>query len=387
MVCRGDNPRHARSAPPTTPSCAPACASRPSYTPVWLMRQAGRYLPEYNATRARAGSFMGLATNADYATEVTLQPLERYPARRRDPVLRHPDRARRDGPRPRASPQGEGPRFARPVRDEADVARARGARHGAAALRVRRGRVDPPRARRPGAADRLRRQPLDARLLHGRGRGLATTTASSRRCSTRGPTCCTASSPSTPRPWRLPERADRRRRAGGDGLRQLGRRARRRRLPGLQPGLHAARAAAAQARARRPARAAHRLHQGRRRRGSRTSRRSAPTCVGVDWTVEPRPGARARVGAGVALQGNLDPDRAVRRRRARSAPRSGACSTLRSARRRGGRPGHVFNLGHGISQHTPPESVGALVDAVHALSRPATAPTRDRNHEAAGRDF
>jgi uroporphyrinogen decarboxylase len=42
------------------------------------MRQAGRYLPEYKATRARAGSFMGLATNTDYATEVTLQPLERF---------------------------------------------------------------------------------------------------------------------------------------------------------------------------------------------------------------------------------------------------------------------------------------------------------------------
>ena len=49
------------------------------HTPVWLMRQAGRYLPEYVATRARAGSFMGLATNTDYATEVTLQPLARYP--------------------------------------------------------------------------------------------------------------------------------------------------------------------------------------------------------------------------------------------------------------------------------------------------------------------
>ena len=49
------------------------------YTPIWLMRQAGRYLPEYNATRARAGSFLGLAKNPDYATEVTLQPLERFP--------------------------------------------------------------------------------------------------------------------------------------------------------------------------------------------------------------------------------------------------------------------------------------------------------------------
>lgn len=48
------------------------------YTPIWLMRQAGRYLPEYNATRARAGSFLGLAKQPDYATEVTLQPLDRY---------------------------------------------------------------------------------------------------------------------------------------------------------------------------------------------------------------------------------------------------------------------------------------------------------------------
>ena len=49
------------------------------YTPLWLMRQAGRYLPEYTATRKRAGSFLGLAKSPAYATEVTLQPLERFP--------------------------------------------------------------------------------------------------------------------------------------------------------------------------------------------------------------------------------------------------------------------------------------------------------------------
>ncbi|SDE77826.1 uroporphyrinogen decarboxylase [Variovorax sp. CF079] len=90
------------------------------HTPVWLMRQAGRYLPEYVATRARAGSFMGLATNVDYATEVTLQPLERYPldaAILFSDILTVPD-AMGLG---LSFEAGEGPRFARPVRDEAAI--------------------------------------------------------------------------------------------------------------------------------------------------------------------------------------------------------------------------------------------------------------------------
>ena len=91
------------------------------HTPVWLMRQAGRYLPEYLATRAKAGSFMGLATNTDYATEVTLQPLERFPldaAILFSDILTVPD-AMGLG---LSFEQGEGPRFATPVRDEAAVA-------------------------------------------------------------------------------------------------------------------------------------------------------------------------------------------------------------------------------------------------------------------------
>ena len=90
------------------------------HTPVWLMRQAGRYLPEYVATRARAGSFMGLATNVDYATEVTLQPLARYPldaAILFSDILTVPD-AMGLG---LSFEAGEGPRFARPVRDEAAI--------------------------------------------------------------------------------------------------------------------------------------------------------------------------------------------------------------------------------------------------------------------------
>jgi uroporphyrinogen decarboxylase len=94
------------------------------YTPLWLMRQAGRYLPEYKATRARAGSFMGLATNVDYATEVTLQPLERFPldaAILFSDILTVPD-AMGLG---LSFVEGEGPKLARPLRDEASVAALR----------------------------------------------------------------------------------------------------------------------------------------------------------------------------------------------------------------------------------------------------------------------
>jgi len=92
------------------------------YTPIWMMRQAGRFLPEYCATRAKAGSFMGLATNVDYATEVTLQPTERFPidaAILFSDILTVPD-AMGLG---LSFAQGEGPRFASPVRDEAAVAK------------------------------------------------------------------------------------------------------------------------------------------------------------------------------------------------------------------------------------------------------------------------
>jgi len=90
------------------------------YTPVWLMRQAGRYLPEYRATRARAGSFLGLAKNPDYATEVTLQPLDRYALDASilfSDILTVPD-AMGLG---LYFSEGEGPKFERPLRSEAEV--------------------------------------------------------------------------------------------------------------------------------------------------------------------------------------------------------------------------------------------------------------------------
>ncbi|MDO5652637.1 MAG: uroporphyrinogen decarboxylase [Brachymonas sp.] len=99
-----------------------ACLGQPTdYTPVWLMRQAGRYLPEYRALRAQAGNFMALATNPALATEATLQPLERFAldaAILFSDILTVPD-AMGLG---LSFQQGEGPQFARPVRDEAGVA-------------------------------------------------------------------------------------------------------------------------------------------------------------------------------------------------------------------------------------------------------------------------
>ena len=90
--------------------------------------------------------------------------------------------------------------------------------------------------------------------------------------------------------------------------------------------------------------------------------------VGVDWTVD-LGAARARVGDRRRAAGQPRSDRAVRRRPTRSAPRSRRALDSFAAPAGAALDGHVFNLGHGISQHTPPENVAVLVDAVHELSR------------------
>ncbi|MEA1888393.1 MAG: uroporphyrinogen decarboxylase [Pseudomonadota bacterium] len=89
-------------------------------TPVWMMRQAGRYLPEYRATRSKAGDFMSLCQNPELACEVTLQPLERFPldaAILFSDILTIPD-AMGLG---LYFEEGEGPRFKHPITDEAAI--------------------------------------------------------------------------------------------------------------------------------------------------------------------------------------------------------------------------------------------------------------------------
>jgi uroporphyrinogen decarboxylase len=90
-----------------------------------------------------------------------------------------------------------------------------------------------------------------------------------------------------------------------------------------------------------------------------------PDVVGLDWTVNLAQ-ARARVGDRVALQGNLDPNVLFAQP---DQIRAEVTRTLESFGTPSATSGHVFNLGHGISQHTPPENVSVLVDTVHEVSR------------------
>jgi uroporphyrinogen decarboxylase len=336
------------------------------HTPVWLMRQAGRYLPEYRQTRARAGSFMGLAMNRDFATEVTLQPLERYgldAAILFSDILTVPD-AMGLG---LSFAEGEGPRFASPVRDEA----------GVAALRV-------------PDLERLR-YVFDA------------VTSIRRALGGRVPLIGFSGSPWTLACYMVEGR-------GSDDYRLV------KSLMYSRPDLmHRvlsvnADAVAAYLNAQIDAGAqavmvfdswggvladgafqefslaytARVLAQLQRSKDGAVVPRivftkggglwleemGALDCevLGLDWTVNLGK-ARALVGAHKALQGNLDPNVLF-------APPERIAAEAKKVLDSFGRPhvgagtgpSQVFNLGHGISQHTPPEHVQVLVDTVHRYS-------------------
>jgi len=332
------------------------------YTPVWLMRQAGRYLPEYNATRTRAGSFMGLAQNPEFAAEVTLQPLERYDL---DAAILFSDiltvpHAMGLGLEFAA---GEGPRFARPVRTEADVAR----------LAV----PDMSELQYVFDAVRTIRRDLGGRV----------------------PLIGFAGSPWTVGCYMVEGQ-------GTDEYRliktmlysrpDLLHRILRINTQATTEYLNAQIAAGAQAvmifdswggvladglfqefslaYTRQVVDGLVREHDGRRvpvivftkGGGIWLEDIAASGCdaVGVDWTVNLAT-ARRRLDDRVAFQGNLDPmalfagEAALRAEVRRVLDAFGPV----------GRGGHVFNLGHGISRHTPPEAVAALVDEVHSYSR------------------
>ncbi|HEY2978846.1 MAG TPA: uroporphyrinogen decarboxylase [Burkholderiaceae bacterium] len=338
-----------------------ACLRQPTdYTPVWLMRQAGRYLPEYNATRARAGSFMGLATNPDFATEVTLQPLERYAldaAILFSDILTVPDAMGLA----LSFEAGEGPRFARPLRTEADVA----------ALQV----PDLDRLRYVFDAVTSIRKALDGRV----------------------PLIGFAGSPWTLACYMVEG-------AGSDDYRlvktmlyarpDLMHRILQINADAVAAYLNAQIDAGAQAvmvfdswggvladgafqrfslaYTRRVVQQLKREHDGARvpvivfTKGGGGWLEEIAECgadaVGVDWTVD-LGAARRRIGERVALQGNLDPMALF------GTPGALQTEVKRVLDSFGPHPGHVFNLGHGISQHTSPEQVSVLVDTVHTHSR------------------
>ncbi len=257
--------------------------------------------------------------------------------------------------------EGEGPRFERTDGRRGDDRAPARARHGEAPLRVRRGRRDQARARRARAADRIRGQPVHARLLHDRRRR-------QRRLRDGAPDGLRAARPAAaarrrqrPRGRRVSERADRRRRRRGDDLRHLGRTALRRRVPDVLAGADAHGAGGARVRRRTDGPCRRSSSPRAAGNGSTISRRRVRRASGSTGP-STRGGAR-RVGARVALQGNLDPlvllttPDVVRRE---------AAAILRAA---GPAPGHIFNLGHGIVPATPPENVAALVEAVHSESR------------------
>jgi uroporphyrinogen decarboxylase len=135
------------------------------------MRQAGRYLPEYHATRARAGSFLAVAKTPSLATEVTLQPLDRFAldaAILFSDILTVPD-AMGLGLH---FAEGEGPRFSRRTADEAAI-RALAVPDMGALRYVFDAVREIKRRSTVGAADRVRGQSVHPGLLHDRGRGSA----------------------------------------------------------------------------------------------------------------------------------------------------------------------------------------------------------------------
>ncbi|WP_225782575.1 uroporphyrinogen decarboxylase [Xenophilus sp. Marseille-Q4582] len=342
------------------------------HTPVWLMRQAGRYLPEYLATRARAGSFMGLATNVDYATEVTLQPLERFPldaAILFSDILTVPD-AMGLG---LSFEAGEGPRFARPVQDEAAVAalqapdldRLRYVFDAVASIRrALNGRVPligfsgSPwtlacyMVEGAGSSDyRLVKSMLYGRpdLMH----RVLSVNADAVAAYLNAQIDAGAQAVMVFDSW------------GGvlaDGAFQA---------------FSLAYTARVLAQLKRTGADGQDVPRIVFTKGGGLWLREMGTLdcevLGLDWTVN-LGAARAQVGEGAqgkALQGNIDPNvlfappAAIEAEVARVLDSFGRPHT--DPTRRG--PTHIFNLGHGISQHTPPDHVAALVAAVHAHSR------------------
>ncbi len=331
-------------------------------TPVWMMRQAGRYLPEYRATRAKAGSFMDLCKSPELACEVTIQPLDRYPldaAILFSDILTIPD-AMGLG---LSFNTGEGPQFANPVRTPQDVKNLG---------------VPDPEGELKYVMDAVRtiRRELNGRvpligfsgspwtlatyMVEGGGskefgkvkgmifdrpdlaHQLLDTVAQSVTSYLNAQIAAGAQAVMifdtwggllTPRDYKEFSL-----RYMQQIVEQLTREADGRKVPVIM------------------------FTKG----GGQWLEAMADTgcdALGIDWTLD-LADARGRVGDRVALQGNMDPCILY------ASPeriRTEVGTVLKSF---GHGNGHVFNLGHGIHPHIDPENVGAFINAVHDLSKP-----------------
>jgi uroporphyrinogen decarboxylase len=332
-----------------------ACRRQPTpFTPIWLMRQAGRYMPEYRAMRARH-AFLDLCKNSEAAALVTLQPVERL---RVDAAILFADILLVLEPLGVGLEftRGEGPHIARPVRSAEAIGRlpsvavdeavpfvfetVRLARKALAErvpligfagapftlasylieggpsrefLHTKRLMQDD-----PAAWDALMARLADLTADYVNGQIAAGAQAVQLFDSWVG-----ALSPSAYRARVLPHT--------------------RRVIERLTPGVPV-------------------IHFGTGTAGLLELMRDAGgDVIGLDWRIDIG-AAWARLGGGVAVQGNLDP-----------AALLGGLAGIRRAAREildavGGRPGHVFNLGHGVHQETPVDHVAALVDMVHEMS-------------------
>ena len=300
-----------------------ALAREPTaHTPIWLMRQAGRYLPEYNATRAKAGSFLKLAKSPALATEVALQPLERYPldaAILVSDILTVPD------------PAAELKYVLDAVRETRRALDGRvpligfsGSPYTLACYMVEgSGSSDWPHVKQMRSA----RPDLLHRILAVNARAVTDYLNAQIEAGaqvvmlfdTWGGSLNSADYETFSLAY----------------MRKV--------LTGLRhaPSIVFTKDGGA---------------------WLESIAASGCSAVGLDWTVDPRD-ARRRIGAKVALQGNLDPK-----------VLTATDATVREQARRvldafGPAPGHIFNLGHGITPQARPDAVAALVDEVRAYSR------------------
>ena len=332
-----------------------AARRRPTpFTPVWLMRQAGRYLPEYRALRARH-AFLELAKTPQTAAEVTLQPVERLGV---DAAILFADILLIVEPLGVGLEfaKGEGPVIHRPVRSEADVARLvpvdvasavgfvfetvrlvkralpphvpligfAGAPFTVASYVVEGGASRDYLATKrlmreaPNAWHRLMTLLADATAAYLNGQIAAGAAVVQLFDSWVG-----ALAPDDYRAFVLPH------------TRAV--------IAALTPGTPV-------------------IHFGTGTAGLLPLLREAGgDVIGLDWRVDLDAGWRA-VGEDVGVQGNLDPVALL------SPPETFAPAVRSILRRAAGRPGHIFNLGHGVLESTPVEHVKALVDMVHELS-------------------